>query len=448
MKCNKCGTPFVENGIFCPNCGERCDGKTKCENCDQLIDVSSVFCPFCGIRLDGKTECTNCGKFFSGTFCTYCGKSHDTPIRSGKQSLPNVFSFLEIKKFLLPTLMLCTLLVLFICSFFVGYAGFANDGTGNYEFVKVNSFYFFNDAYKELNQVFDTLSLSVSAHNYPYMRFFVLFPYIVNTVFVATNLVFSLTTLIFGGIKFYRALKLKQPPNLCFITSSSFAVFFCTSLFVLFSSSVDGMKLSSGSIVGVLVGGIFILCTVLIKLINNAKILLSENLLGKLINAIVIFSLSFVCILLLKAVVKEYPKTEIVHSSSLCLALSGALLSLINKPIFTLECYNNLSSASLYGFCFYIILFILLCILIASSIYMLLSSKQFSLFSLVCGSLIALFSIGYFITSIIIDNCFSSITLTTNSDTIFSIATVPSLIFSLILLTCTIIQFFLVKKRN
>ena len=73
MECKFCGTIVPENGIFCPNCGKRADGKKACPSCKTLIDESAIYCAFCGARTDGKNVCEKCGTVFEGKFCHVCG---------------------------------------------------------------------------------------------------------------------------------------------------------------------------------------------------------------------------------------------------------------------------------------------------------------------------------------------------------------------------------------
>ena len=73
MDCKNCGTPAVENAVYCHNCGGRVDGKKPCPSCGNLNEQGHKYCIYCGARVDGKTICKGCGAEHDGGFCPNCG---------------------------------------------------------------------------------------------------------------------------------------------------------------------------------------------------------------------------------------------------------------------------------------------------------------------------------------------------------------------------------------
>ncbi len=51
MICKKCSAEIVEDGIYCPVCGARADGKKVCPKCERLVAENSVFCTYCGAKI-------------------------------------------------------------------------------------------------------------------------------------------------------------------------------------------------------------------------------------------------------------------------------------------------------------------------------------------------------------------------------------------------------------
>lgn len=189
MECKKCGT-LIEEGVFCPTCGSRVDGKKQCTKCNMLINEEAIFCTFCGERVDGKKLCSNCGKEIKGDFCGFCGKPAKNSLieksreKTKMQNLLNIFS---------SACLLVAIIVLFAFSFFMG--------TSNKIYIPENIvttntkiwYYLFN-VYKNLQGA----------------DFVYVLPFIVCTIAISLNFIIGIIMLILSSIKFYKGFNKEQ----------------------------------------------------------------------------------------------------------------------------------------------------------------------------------------------------------------------------------------------
>lgn len=154
MNCKKCNAELLDDAVFCPQCGERVDGKVRCANCGRDIPENSVFCTYCGARVDGKSVCKKCGTAFQGNFCPKCGMPVSQPAapRPAAARKPGshgkAMHILGITK---QSVLYGALCVLFICSFFVTFSMVNTVGglkirTG----MNSTSFYFFITQFQEI----------------------------------------------------------------------------------------------------------------------------------------------------------------------------------------------------------------------------------------------------------------------------------------------------------
>ena len=174
MVCNKCGAEtLAEGAVYCASCGSRLDGKIQCQNCKQFNDGANAFCVFCGTRIDGKTICRNCGELIDGAFCPHCGTAVSAPdektektektkksVGGDKQKLWNkIFGLVSGGVALLGTV----LALIFV--FLIGF-GLKVTVADNKEIADLSGllgglsskdsasiYYFFRDAYKEINEL-------------------------------------------------------------------------------------------------------------------------------------------------------------------------------------------------------------------------------------------------------------------------------------------------------
>ena len=107
MDCKKCGGFIPEDGMFCPHCGARTDGKKTCAHCGRLIDDDSVFCAYCGERTESGE------KIVSEESCAIDVTAAEKTVPEKKNGVFN-----SVERVLSSALLLGGMLVLFICSFF------------------------------------------------------------------------------------------------------------------------------------------------------------------------------------------------------------------------------------------------------------------------------------------------------------------------------------------
>ena len=55
MKCNKCNADIIDSAKFCPECGNKVDGKICCSNCGLELASVAKFCPECGTPVSSVT---------------------------------------------------------------------------------------------------------------------------------------------------------------------------------------------------------------------------------------------------------------------------------------------------------------------------------------------------------------------------------------------------------
>ncbi len=229
-ECLKCGAAVPDDGVFCPVCGSRADGKQDCPNCGRLIDEGAVYCTYCGERTDGKKKCPNCGELADGDFCPKCGaqiinrsaRNTATPATAGTQNkricpdehdefrgkaVPPLSLYQKIANIVSPALMLTAVLTAFICSFFVGAKLNATSGgslPATYSVGEnMSAMYFFGDCYKNLKTVF--------AKPVPGP---ILAQYIVATMAAAAGIITSFVMLVVAAVKFGKSVRNKKYVNL------------------------------------------------------------------------------------------------------------------------------------------------------------------------------------------------------------------------------------------
>lgn len=195
VNCGKCDAPLADDAKFCPQCGERVDGKKVCPGCGREIAESSVFCTYCGKRQDGKVVCNKCGEVFEGNFCPKCGtavrpqaampgyspapaamNASPAPAAMNASSAPAANAVDErrtaarmranrVMAIIKQSLLYGALCVLFICSFFVTFSMTASvNGESGSVAVNKTSFYFLVDIFQEMKDML--ASMGTAGENY------------------------------------------------------------------------------------------------------------------------------------------------------------------------------------------------------------------------------------------------------------------------------------------
>ncbi len=299
MNCIFCNSPVPDDGVFCPTCGKRIDGKKPCPACGKYFE--GIFCPYCGTRTDGKIECANCHKVFEGIYCPYCGTPAKEDNKTATQT-PNkpktnkkfFDGYLKVERFLSPALLLGALFILFVCSFFIGvttisvYLG--QTTTQEYG----NIFPFFCDFYKELADTSNLLKQSTTNITPEQIDFSLYAPTILCTIALSVNLLASFVCLVLGCVKFYKFVKYGESISINKYISFSLSTFFIAVATMYayssyFFSAGSGTTLSftilsPGSIAGIVCSSVFVLIGIALKQVSFGKKALQANNLFKLIS--------------------------------------------------------------------------------------------------------------------------------------------------------------------
>ncbi|MBQ8426694.1 MAG: zinc ribbon domain-containing protein [Clostridia bacterium] len=461
MDCKNCGYSLPDEAVFCPSCGSRVDGKKQCISCKKLVNVDAVFCAHCGARLDGKIKCIDCGKYYNGDFCPFCGTASKTvnkepaKVEQKTQKSANVTSFFKTERILSPSLLLCSILILFICSFFVGFSyKFIYDGITYKE--SVTTFNFFKDLIDNANASINIAQQSLSPDNLALYSFYIKFPLIVAIVLLALNIFVSLVSLVYGSIKYGVAMKTGNSVNLTKITAISFSVFVCTAAYTLIYCNLSASalvrdfstRLSTGSLLGIIFGIVLIISALVLKTIKDRKTALSINCLIKLICFAVLFILLFVAVFTLKSfIVENNSGIKASFSSSAFLrGMGGLLLTYLNKQSSgTLREFNILSTSAILGFIFFLAILIALGLLIYFTLNAMASEKPHKKRILTFSLLTLFLTIGYFVVSIIAEKY--CIIFPDSQYATYSIGTIPVFVLSIVISIISIVYAVIIRKK-
>ncbi len=194
MVCAKCGHESPDGALFCSVCGNSLDQRKRCPSCSAIIvDEESAYCPSCGARIDGKSVC-ECGNVFEGNFCPKCGRRSGRVVKahgeeafkkSGWQKVLSIASYFTL---------LFGAVMAFIFTFFIGVEadGVIDVTTGGK--VENNLFYYFGEAHKEIEKLFDSLVGFTPEYEIA-MRFNAILNTVVSALILAAMGVFFIITL-------------------------------------------------------------------------------------------------------------------------------------------------------------------------------------------------------------------------------------------------------------
>ena len=300
MDCKFCGAPAPENGVFCPLCGKRLDGKIECNFCKSLIEENSIYCTYCGNRLDGKKKCKECGEFYDGKFCSTCGTKNEI-IKKEKnhcvQSQNKTYS--KVEKVLSPSLYLGVILVLFICSFFIGVKT-SLLGIDK----KMETFFFFGDAFSYADKSFSSFENNI---NFSILKSGTYSVLIICLVVLIINFVIQTICAIMGGIIVGKNMYKGKVACGYKYAIPSFISFFSTTIIVYglnyfsLNDSLANVKMSAGSLVGIILGTILILSAFVLGQIKNGKRFFNKAWFKRYIPLFSTIALSFVvCFLIIR----------------------------------------------------------------------------------------------------------------------------------------------------
>ncbi len=423
MDCKKCGFTLNESDVYCSKCGARADGKKACISCGELVDDNFTFCAFCGARLDGK----------------------------GKRA--KAIDFCKAQRVLSPILLLGTLLILFICSFFVGYkCEFFYKG----EFIseKNTTFDFFINPFEVINKVI--LQSGLDGDYLSNYSFCLKFSIIIAIVFLATNILVSFGALVYAGIKYGRAVKSGKTVSLTKITTLAFSVFLCTSVYVLMleNGTTDlvveklSVRLSVGSILGIVFSLILLVAVFALNTIKNKDAFLSVSNIVKIVCCLALFVFTLVLLFNYKYFIEMTSVGgSLSLSSSVVLPfIGGMLLAFFETGTgFSLKTFNTLTISAAMGVVFFSLVLIASVLLISFSLNALLSEKPQKKSILAFNIAITGCTILYFVASLIAKKNLPLISEGTSF--CCAISTIPLLILSIISLAISIIFVIVTKQK-
>lgn len=331
--CEKCGAELIDGAVFCSKCGARADGKTQCVFCGKLIPSDSVFCTYCGKRIDGKVICPDCGIEVEDVFCPKCGKkvascginaeinygvgaseeisfgatdgnlfergevdalyggAGATKNVGGAKKVKGMAIFKEIVKYLSPSLILASMALLFILSFFIDSKVVVDSNWGGYDLGdmvenlggKGGIFYYFGGFYKDLKATYGTIKPVI------------LLPAIGLTASLAINLTVSLTMFTIATVKFIKSVCAKKSVNLFPLFAWSFAAFIVAAcamkgfesmrITVVYEgkSAAIGVTMNACARTGIILASIFATVAAVLICIAKGKEFLKVNSMGKAI---------------------------------------------------------------------------------------------------------------------------------------------------------------------
>ena len=306
MECTKCGASVKDGAVFCSMCGNRLDGKKKCPNCNNDIEENSVFCSFCGERVDGKSICPSCGEVIEGAFCSKCGTKctkdrnvKEKEFASKKQNKNNSSKYLTIEKYLAPSLCLGLVLILFICSFFIGVVQKSGTSINSIEEQSIDVFYFFSESFKDIEEL---LGYTNNLGRYNVVAANLNTPYIILLIFIIFNFAVQLGSIILGAITMKSAIQKGKRKAFYIATIMSFCSFLFTAAIISGTSFQDlkssdiihSYSMSAGSIVGIVLSSVFLVGAIVLAQIAKGK-----KGLGKSEVGILIFSVTFLILAVL-----------------------------------------------------------------------------------------------------------------------------------------------------
>ncbi len=80
-KCLKCNKVFLDDSLYCPECGELLISDDSCPSCHKEVKPDDKYCRYCGTKINRIHVCSQCGKQLEGdeSFCSKCGTKLEGP---------------------------------------------------------------------------------------------------------------------------------------------------------------------------------------------------------------------------------------------------------------------------------------------------------------------------------------------------------------------------------
>ncbi len=417
MDCKKCGGFIPEDGMFCPHCGARTDGKKTCAHCGRLIDDDSVFCAYCGERTESG------GKIVSEEICAIDVTAAEKTVPEKKNGVFN-----SVERVLSSALLLGGMLVLFICSFFIG-ARLLIEGTGTMSESGVfalgeslTALDFFSSVYKTIESVAGAGTPVAEANTA--VGFYL--PTVICTVAAIIGIAGTFAALLAAGIKYgvnlYRGKEIKGIGTCAAIAIACFAfsasvIFSYMRMSVSFKST-QGVRyaagiicrMSSGSVWGFALFALFGIAAFVLKCIAKKGVVVSANLPSFILNGVALI----LFVVLLSVINCEALATGIEafsngggtdgmvkggFSSTLLLLTISAMIPSATATVHEL---NEVFASSIGLYLSYIVDAVVLCYLLFALIKGLLGDGNNKALKLVLAIVADVCSVAYLITAILL----------------------------------------------
>ena len=263
----------------------------QCKNCGKEVSEGSAFCPFCGTKVEEEQSlfCRNCGKENQegAVFCAFCGtklKANANYVKAGNKG------FKGVERILTPSLLLGLIVVLFICSFFIGFNMVVGtteipsymSSFGIADAYNTNSFWFFRDSFKAVKAYMSLVDCLPK--NRGFLSFILNIAPTVCLIAIVLNFASVITCCIVGAVRLANGIKGKKEINLAPVVSFAVASFvfavavtygaYAISLIYTYSDYLDinvWTTLSTGSTVGIVFTVIFLVAALVLRCVAKGK---------------------------------------------------------------------------------------------------------------------------------------------------------------------------------
>ena len=229
----------------------------KCEFCGEENSANAIFCKKCGHSLDGKKVCPSCGKLIplNDEYCIFCGHKAKKTSSEKKKQVLSIISFISS-----CLAIICSL----IFTFLIGVATQVNGEIPNINMLSFsfNIYYYFYDAYDQLK-------------NSDIFAYGLIGP-LLGTITVLITIIGMLITLAFS-IKAIVAYAKKLNTSITKYAIFTYFIYLGGVILFMMNTAINisslelslVLNINSTTIAGIIVGGVFVLTTSILDIINR-----------------------------------------------------------------------------------------------------------------------------------------------------------------------------------
>ncbi len=362
MICKFCGTENVEDAIFCSSCGKRIDGKKECKRCENLISEQSVFCTYCGAR---------CDEIALKRKKQRKKRVPSEDVHACERVEQEKSKYQKVLRVLIPSLCLAAIAVLLICSFFIGIKTVVSYAGITMKEESLSFFCFLGKNSKEISRMGLTHQQAKG--------FFV--PSVTMTIVPCANLCLMISTLLYGAVKYGIATFTKKEAKLGRLAFLSFTSFLATSFLVMGYGAYYGedngvmtySHLSDGGIAGIVIGFTLLLGAVVLSLTTKGKEFFTKRQIAKTV-------LATVCVAIVLAIVCVWNTQSfaVIGETGKEFFSPAQFMARVYPHVGKATGFGILSSFSSYLWITSVVGTVLLCYLMVSVVYKVISGKKIS----------------------------------------------------------------------